>query len=166
MFSRRQYRARHRRRRPRQREFDLPLAEALSDQVLAQLAGERCPDVETIQDRVEETLAQAGRWRTARAYVVYREQHARLRDAAHDWVDVGQCMDEYLEQRDWRVNANANQGYSLAGWILNVAGKVTATTGWRYHPREAANAHRAGDIHIHDLTCCPITAPAGRCANC
>ncbi|WP_333700120.1 ribonucleoside triphosphate reductase [Rivihabitans pingtungensis] len=133
-------------------EFDLPLAEALSDQVLAQLAGERCPDVETIQDRVEETLAQAGHWRTARAYVVYREQHARLRDAARNWVDVGQCMDEYLEQRDWRVNANANQGYSLGGLILNVAGKVTANY-WLEHvyPREAANAHRAGDIHIHDL---------------
>ena len=84
--------------------------------------------------------------------MVYREQHARLRDAARNWVDVGQCMDEYLEQRDWRVNANANQGYSLGGLILNVAGKVTANY-WLEHvyPREAANAHRAGDIHIHDL---------------
>ena len=54
-------------------EFDATLAEALADLVLARLAGEPCPEVETIQDRVEETLAQAGWWRTARAYVVYRE---------------------------------------------------------------------------------------------
>ena len=108
--------------------------------------------METIQDRVEETLAQAGHWRTARAYVVYREQHARLRDAARNWVDVGQCMDEYLEQRDWRVNANANQGYSpgRADPQCGRQGHRQLLAGHVY-PREAANAHRAGDIHIHDL---------------
>ena len=57
-------------------EFDATLAETLADLVLARLADESCPEVETIQDRVEETLAQTGWWRTARAYVVYREQRA------------------------------------------------------------------------------------------
>ncbi|OAD21977.1 anaerobic ribonucleoside-triphosphate reductase, partial [Candidatus Thiomargarita nelsonii] len=60
--------------------------------------------------------------------------------------------DEYLSQIDWRVNANANQGYSLGGLILNVSGKVIANY-WLNHvyPPEIGEAHRAGDLHIHDL---------------
>ena len=106
----------------------------------------------TIQNQVEETLVKAGYWRTARAYIVYREQHARLRALRHTLVDVESAMEEYLEQRDWRVNANANQGYSLGGLILNVAGKVTANY-WlsNVFTPEAGQAHRDGDIHIHDL---------------
>ncbi len=69
-----------------------------------------------------------------------------------DQVDVGNAMEEYLARRDWRVRANANQGYSLGGLILNVAGKVTANY-WLSHifSPEAACAHRDGDLHIHDL---------------
>ncbi|SDD43048.1 ribonucleoside-triphosphate reductase class III catalytic subunit [Cupriavidus sp. YR651] len=72
--------------------------------------------------------------------------------AAGEQVDVGSAMEEYLAQRDWRVRANANQGYSLGGLILNVAGKVTANY-WLSHifSPEAAHAHREGDLHIHDL---------------
>ena len=67
-------------------------------------------------------------------------------------VDVESSMEEYLDRRDWRVNANANQGYSLGGLILNVAGKVTANY-WLSHvySHEAGRAHREGDLHIHDL---------------
>ena len=67
-------------------------------------------------------------------------------------VDVGQAMQEYLHRLDWRVNANANQGYSLGGLILNVAGKVTANY-WlsQIYSPEAAYAHRQADLHIHDL---------------
>jgi ribonucleoside-triphosphate reductase len=133
-------------------ELDLAGAQALTDAVIAALADNPCPGVETIQNRVEEALVQAGHWRTARAYIVYREQHARLRSLRHTLVDVESAMEEYLEQRDWRVNANANQGYSLGGLILNVAGKVTANY-WlsNVFAPEAGQAHREGDIHIHDL---------------
>ena len=133
-------------------EFDPEAARLLTEQVIARLADTPLPDVETIQNHVEETLVQAGHWRTARAYIVYREQHARLRSLRHTLVDVESAMEEYLDQRDWRVNANANQGYSLGGLILNVAGKVTANY-WLssvYAP-EAGQAHRDGDLHIHDL---------------
>ncbi len=67
-------------------------------------------------------------------------------------VDVESTMNEYLRREDWRVNANANQGYSLGGLILNVAGKVTANY-WlsNVYPREVGEAHRQGDLHIHDL---------------
>lgn len=133
-------------------EFDPIVAGLLTQRVLASLADQPCPGIETIQNRAEEVLVTAGCWRTARAYIVYREQHARLRDLKHTLVDVESAMEEYLDQRDWRVNANANQGYSLGGLILNVAGKVTANY-WLSHvfSPEAGRAHREGDIHIHDL---------------
>lgn len=67
-------------------------------------------------------------------------------------VDVGSTMREYLDRTDWRVNANANQGYSLGGLILNTAGKVTANY-WlsEVYPAAVGEAHRSGDMHIHDL---------------
>ncbi|MBE0692434.1 MAG: ribonucleoside triphosphate reductase [Aquamicrobium sp.] len=75
--------------------------------------------------------------------------HPASRDIA---VDVASSVNEYLERADWRVNANANQGYSLGGLILNVSGKVVANY-WLSHvyPPEVGAAHREGDIHIHDL---------------
>lgn len=110
------------------------------------------PTVEKIQDVVEQVLLFTGKLKTARAYIVYREQHARLRDDKRTFVDVEQSMNEYLTRSDWRVNANANQGYSLGGLILNVAGKVTANY-WLSHvyPPEIGEAHREADLHIHDL---------------
>jgi ribonucleoside-triphosphate reductase len=83
---------------------------------------------------------------------VYREQHAKLRRDHRTMVDVGTSVNEYLDQDDWRVNANANQGYSLGGLILNVSGKVVANY-WLEHvyAPEIGRAHRDGDVHIHDL---------------
>ncbi|MGA0585111.1 MAG: anaerobic ribonucleoside-triphosphate reductase, partial [Castellaniella sp.] len=67
-------------------------------------------------------------------------------------VDVIRSIDEYLRQQDWRVNANANQGYSLGGLILNTSGKLIANY-WLSHvyPETIGQAHRQGDLHIHDL---------------
>ncbi len=72
--------------------------------------------------------------------------------AAPVMVEVGSSIEEYLDRSDWRVNANANQGYSLGGLILNTAGKMVANY-WLSHvyPAEIGAAHREGDIHIHDL---------------
>src|SRR3970040_1568533 len=112
----------------------------------------RTPGIEDIQDTVEYILIAADHVATARAYIVYREQHKRLRADRRTVVDVADSMNEYLERQDWRINANANQGYSLGGLILNVAGKVTANY-WLSHvyPPEVGRAHREGDLHIHDL---------------
>ena len=78
-------------------ELDADVAQALTAAVIDALAadGNVCPGVETIQNRVEETLVRAGYWRTARAYIVYREQHARLRSLRHTLVDVESAMEEY-----------------------------------------------------------------------
>lgn len=133
-------------------EFALATARRVALDVVEAVAQTPLPDEEAIQNAAEEALVRAGYWRTARAYIVYREQHARLRDMKHAMVDVESAMEEYLDQRDWRVNANANQGYSLGGLILNVAGKVTANY-WlsNVFAPEAGQAHRDGDLHIHDL---------------
>ncbi|HEY1326354.1 MAG TPA: ribonucleoside triphosphate reductase [Casimicrobiaceae bacterium] len=108
--------------------------------------------VESIQDAVESALLREGHHRTARAYTAYREQHAVLREDRRTVVDVAASINEYLDQDDWRVNANANQGYSLGGLILNVSGKVVANY-WLSHVYAPAigRAHREADIHIHDL---------------
>ena len=136
-------------------EFDAAQARVLTnDGVLPRLTAlsPMTPHIEQIQDAVESTLFDAGHSTTLRAYITYREQHRRLRDARRSLVDVEASMNEYLQQTDWRVNANANQGYSLGGLILNVSGKVVANY-WLDHvyPPEVGQAHRAADIHIHDL---------------
>jgi len=135
--------------------FGIEEAERLARQVgeeLAQPRGRKDPAIEEIQDLAELALLRAGYLRTARAYIAYREQHQRLREDRRTVLDVAASVDEYLERQDWRVNANANQGYSLGGLILNVSGKVTANY-WLGHvyPAEVGAAHREGAIHIHDL---------------
>jgi ribonucleoside-triphosphate reductase len=136
-------------------EFDALKANQLTEAVLLQLSTLPQSDtltVELVQDTVEKVLYEAGFRHTLRAYVVYREQHATLRQDKHSLVDVASSINEYLERQDWRVNANANQGYSLGGLILNVSGKVIANY-WLNHvyPPEVGQAHRDADIHIHDL---------------
>lgn len=108
--------------------------------------------IERIQDIVEQTLISANHFKTARAFIVYREQHQRLRQDKKTLVDVSHAVNEYLDRADWRVSANANQGYSLGGLILNSAGKIVANY-WLNHvyPPEIGEAHRKGDLHIHDL---------------
>jgi ribonucleoside-triphosphate reductase len=121
--------------------------------VLAHRFGQgRLPDIEAIQDVVEQTLIAANHFETARSYIVYREQHSRLRDQSRTLVDVAASIDEYLDRSDWRVAANANQGYSLGGLILNTSGKIIANY-WLSHvyTPEIGEAHRDGSIHIHDL---------------
>ena len=125
-------------------------------QVLAEVAqgrlARRVPTVEQIQDVVEQVLLDAGHTPAARAYIVYREQHRALREDRRTAVDVERSVNEYLHRQDWRIHANANQGYSLGGLILNVSGKVIANY-WLSHvyPPEVGVAHREADVHIHDL---------------
>lgn len=133
-------------------EFEPALAEELADAVLARLVELPSVHIEQVQDRVERVLMEAGFYQTARAYIVYRERHGRLRRDRKALVDVAASMNEYLSREDWRVRANANQGYSLGGLILNVSGKVTANY-WldEVYSEAIGQAHREADLHIHDL---------------
>ena len=136
-------------------EFDSTEAKRLTQYLVCpkiSVQGHVAPHIEQIQDAVEAALFDAGYPKTLRAYIVYREQHKKLRSDRKTLVDVEASMNEYLQQLDWRVNANANQGYSLGGLILNVSGKVIANY-WLNHvyPPEVGAAHRSAAMHIHDL---------------
>ena len=137
-------------------EFAEDEARLLTSQVVKVLSHGRflegVPDIERIQDIIEQSLIAANHLRTARAYISYRDRHERLRADRRTLVDVASSVNEYLDRADWRVNANANQGYSLGGLILNTSGKMIANY-WLSHvyAPEAGAAHRDGDIHIHDL---------------
>ena len=136
-------------------EFGADAAAQVTAQVIKVIAHRypgSAPAIEDIQDIVEQALIAADFMQTARAYIVYREQHKRLRADRRTLMDVAASVNEYLEQQDWRVNANANQGYSLGGLILNTSGKVIANY-WLSHvyPPEVGAAHRDGSFHIHDL---------------
>lgn len=129
---------------------DLVAKEVMFD--LEEQYGGAIPSVEQTQDIVERILIRYDYADIAKAYILYREKRRESRETRDVVVEVGKTIDEYLEKSDWRVFANSNQGFSLGGLILNSAGKVTANY-WLSHvlPREAGEAHRNGDVHIHDL---------------
>lgn len=110
------------------------------------------PTIEDVQDIIEQVLISLNHFKTARSYIVYRENRSRIREQKRVLVDVVSSIEEYLKQSDWRVNANANQGYSLGGLILNMSGKMVANY-WltSIYPEKIAQAHKEGDFHIHDL---------------
>ena len=137
-------------------EFSEQESWLLTAQVLKVLKykfAESLPSIEQIQDIVEQVLISANYFVTAKAYILYRDQSNRMRADHKVMVDVESSINEYLEKLDWRINENANQGYSNGGLILNVSGKVTANY-WLSHvyPSNIGEAHRNGDIHIHDLS--------------
>ena len=117
--------------------------------VLKHKFAESLPTIEQVQDVVEQVLISANYFATAKSYILYRDQRNRMRSDRKVMVDVESSINEYLEKLDWRVNANANQGYSNGGLILNVSGKVTANY-WLSHvyPAAVGEAHRNGDVHI------------------
>ncbi|MDR1982667.1 MAG: ribonucleoside triphosphate reductase [Holosporaceae bacterium] len=120
--------------------------------VLKYRGNQETPDIEQIQDIVEQVLINENYFKTARAYIIYREKRGEIRRDKKNLVDVVLSINEYLDRLDWRVKANANQGYSLGGMILNISGKMVANY-WlnRVYPESVAMAHRNGDFHIHDL---------------
>lgn len=134
-------------------EFDGDAASRLTLRVLSvahQVLGMRVPTVEEIQDIVEEVLLSSPYRKTAKAYILYREQHARLREiTAKANIDL---VDQYLQQHDWRVNENSNMAFSLQGLNNYVSSEISSSY-WLNHiyPPEIRDAHGNGDFHIHDL---------------
>jgi len=134
---------------------DRKLAQRLSNRVVALLEEkflQEIPGVEDVQDLVEKVLIEEGHARTAKAYILYRKQHESLRRIKTTFVEVEKIVSGYLSQIDWRVRENSNIGYSMSGLMLHVAGSViTDYTLDRIYSMEIADAHRNGDIHLHDL---------------
>ena len=137
-------------------EFSETEASLLTQQIIKvishRFSDHNIADVEAVQDIIEQVLISANHIQTARAYIGYRQRHQQLRQDKKTLVDVSSSINEYLDRSDWRVRANANQGYSLGGLILNTSGKMIANY-WLSHvyPQEIGESHRNGDLHIHDL---------------
>ncbi|MBN1369617.1 MAG: ribonucleoside triphosphate reductase [Dehalococcoidaceae bacterium] len=112
----------------------------------------RIPDVEEVQDLVEKMLIQNGYADAAKAYILYREQHARIRDAKKLLAGAVSMVDEYLKESDWRVKENSNMTYSLQGLNVYLSSDVLAYY-WltRIYNEKIREAHLSGDFHLHDL---------------
>lgn len=134
-------------------EFNREVAKKFTIKVLnlaEQLFKDKIPTVEEIQDIVEEVLLSSPYRRTAKAYIIYREQHARIREiAARAGVDL---VDQYLKQLDWQVNENSNMAFSLQGLNNYISSEISKIY-WlnKIYPPEIRERHLSGDFHIHDL---------------
>ncbi|MBO6046855.1 MAG: ribonucleoside triphosphate reductase [Erysipelotrichaceae bacterium] len=109
--------------------------------------------VEDIQDIVEEVLSQTGYADVAKAYILYRKQREKVRNMKSTILDYKELVDKYVKATDWRVKENSTVTYSVGGLILSNSGAITANY-WlsEIYDQEIANAHRNGDMHLHDLS--------------
>ncbi len=135
---------------------DRKLSESLADEVVKLLSVRfpgGTPSVEDVQDAVEEVLIKNGHDKTAKAFILYREQRAKIRESDNLMLDVTKTVDGYLKRLDWRVKENSNTDYSFSGLMLHTAGKVIAYyTLNNIYPKEIREAHLKGFFHIHDLS--------------
>ncbi|MDP5199879.1 ribonucleoside triphosphate reductase [Flavobacterium sp. DG2-3] len=137
-----------------------PVDKRIFKVVLAGLEAKYSWPVEEIQDIIERVLFENGYFQVMRSFIIYR--HTRKLQREHinglnddtTYIDSTQTVEEYINQSDWRINANANISYSNAGLVSNTAGKIIANY-WldKIYNKEEGSAHRNGDIHIHDLDC-------------
>ncbi|MCC7357393.1 ribonucleoside triphosphate reductase [Candidatus Uhrbacteria bacterium] len=137
-------------------EFDFTMSRQLTNTIVEDILkrnGDNAEiSIEEIQNSIESTLMGSGYFKTAKKIIIDREKQKYVRDEAKVSINVESTITEYLHQSDWRVNENANQGYSLGGLILNTSGKVTANYWLNYiYPKEVREAHTEGDFHLHDL---------------
>ncbi|MFA6158798.1 MAG: ribonucleoside triphosphate reductase [Candidatus Paceibacterota bacterium] len=134
-------------------EFDGKVAAELAKKAISlasKKVGDRTPSVEDLQDAVEEALISSLYHQTAKAYILYREQHAAMRAfATASSLDL---IDSYLEKLDWQVKENSNMGYSLQGLNNYIFSEVSKTY-WlnKVYPQNIRAAYESGDLHIHDL---------------
>jgi ribonucleoside-triphosphate reductase len=134
-------------------EFDYDTARRLTIKVLLlaeELIRERDPHVEEIQDIVEEILLSSPYRKTAKAYIIYRDQHASMREIARQ--GGLELIDNYLSKVDWRVRENSNMSFSLQGLNNYISSEISKSY-WlhKIYPPEVRDAHINGDLHIHDL---------------
>ncbi len=135
---------------------DRKTSEQIADEIttiLKEKYKKRAPTVEEIQDYVEKVLIEGGHAKTAKAFILYREEHTKLRDTRKLLIDSQQIIRDYIAKEDWRVYENANATYSYSGLLWHAAGTVMAYYGMnQVYPPEIAKAHFDGDIHIHDMS--------------
>ncbi len=120
--------------------------------IVTEAFGASIPSVEDIQDLVEKVLIEEGHAKTAKAYILYRSKHEELRETKNLFMDAETLIDEYVSLDDWRINENANMGFSLQGLNNHIVESITKKY-WlnKIYRKELRDPHIKGDIHIHDL---------------
>lgn len=135
---------------------DGKLAKKLSDQVVEIVNKrfvKRIPTVEDIQDIVEQVLVENKYYKTAKAYILYREQHKKLRETERLVLNVGDIVNGYMGQIDWRTRENANIGFSFSGLLWHGVGTIMAYYALNHvYPKEISQGHIDGDFHLHNLS--------------
>lgn len=108
--------------------------------------------IELIQDKVEESFMSLGLTDVARAYVKYRNAHEKIREDKKLMISVDKLIKSYVTEEDWKVKENSNMAYSLQGLNNHIVTEVSKNF-WLNHifSEEQGEAHKSGDIHIHDL---------------
>jgi len=135
---------------------DRNAAERLSSLVVEKINKDfkgKVPSVEDVSDSVEKVLIEEGHAKTAKAYILYRDQHKKLREGKNTFVSVQNTIKNYLDRVDWQVKENSNEAFSFSGLLLYTAGEVMKNYNLTemYTP-EIAEAHKKGYVHIHDLS--------------
>ncbi|MDP8255821.1 MAG: ribonucleoside triphosphate reductase [Candidatus Alcyoniella australis] len=112
----------------------------------------RIPNVEKVQDLVEVMLMENGHPEVAKRYILYRDQHSRLRHTRELFASAIEMIDDYIGRNDWRINENSNMSYSLQGLNNHISSSISSYY-WltRIYPPEIGQLHSGGDVHIHDL---------------
>jgi ribonucleoside-triphosphate reductase (formate) len=127
------------------------LAGKMAEQVIESLSVYHSPNVEQIQDEVEKIIFKEGDFETVKAYILYRNQHEKMRNAK-DLLSNMDIIEDYLNKEDWRIKESANSTYSLQGLNQHVS-TIISSQYWldRIYPKEIGEAHKKGRLHIHDL---------------
>lgn len=110
-------------------------------------------NVEEVQDAVETILIKYNLPKVAKEYILFRDCHNKIRKTKDVMINAQTLVGDYIDKLDWRVNENANSGYSYASMLNHISGSVVANyTLSNIYPERIAKAHRDGDFHIHDLS--------------
>ena len=125
----------------------------LTELYLSEEFTNKIPSVEDVQDMVEKVLMKNGYEDVAKAYILYRRDHEKIRNVSETLLDYKDTVDKYLKIADWRVKENSTVTYSIGGLILSNSGAITANY-WLndVYDKEIGQAHKNADIHIHDLS--------------
>ena len=125
----------------------------LTELYLNEKFADKIPTVEDIQDIVEQVLMKNDYEDVAKAYILYRRDHEKIRNVGETLLDYKETIDKYLKLADWRVKENSTVTYSVGGLILSNSGAITANY-WLsdVYDKEIGQAHKNADIHIHDLS--------------
>jgi ribonucleoside-triphosphate reductase len=136
--------------------YDREKADVISEQVASIInvvyKDGKIPSVENVQDLVETTLINNGLTNIAKSYILYRDQHDKMRDVKNLLKDSTTLIDDYIRKIDWRIKENSNMSYSLQGLNNHVSSIITSTY-WlnKIYTPEIRQSHNDGSIHLHDL---------------